>query len=68
LGKEFHVFHLHGHRWKDESGRYTDTVHLGPSIATYFDFVTDNPGQWLYHCHVTDHMMGGMVGMYTVTQ
>ncbi len=22
------------------------------------------PGKWLYHCHVTDHMMGGMVGMY----
>ncbi|MEU7095650.1 multicopper oxidase domain-containing protein [Kitasatospora aureofaciens] len=24
------------------------------------------PGDWIYHCHVTDHMMGGMVGRYKV--
>ncbi len=67
LGKEFHVFHLHGHRWLNESGKYTDTLHMGPALASSFDFVTDNPGKWLYHCHVTDHMMGGMVGMYIVS-
>jgi manganese oxidase len=66
LGKEFHVFHVHGHRWLS-GGQYTDTVHLGPSIATSFEFVEDNPGKWLYHCHVTDHMMGGMTGLYVVT-
>ncbi len=67
LGKEFHVFHLHGHRWSS-GGQFTDTVHLGPSIATSFEFVADNPGKWLYHCHVTDHMMGGMVGLYEITK
>ena len=23
-------------------------------------------GDWLYHCHVTDHMAGGMIGWYRV--
>lgn len=65
LGVEFHVFHLHGHRWLN-NGQYVDTMHLGPSMATSFDYVEDNPGQWLYHCHVNDHMMGGMSGLYVV--
>jgi FtsP/CotA-like multicopper oxidase with cupredoxin domain len=67
LGKEFHAFHLHGHRWSSND-QFVDVVMLGPSMATSFDFVADNPGKWLYHCHVTDHMMGGMVGMYVIEQ
>ncbi|HWD09725.1 MAG TPA: multicopper oxidase domain-containing protein [Actinomycetota bacterium] len=67
LGKEFHVFHLHGHRWKDEAGRYTDSQLLGPSTTLTVEFTEDNPGDWLYHCHVTDHMDGGMVGWYRVS-
>jgi plastocyanin len=63
LGSEFHVFHLHGHRWQ-MNGAFTDAVSIGPSMALTFDYVEDNPGTWLYHCHVTDHMMGGMVGYY----
>jgi FtsP/CotA-like multicopper oxidase with cupredoxin domain len=63
LGKDFHVFHLHGHRWL-YNGRYDDSLVLGPSSTLTFDYVEDNPGTWLYHCHVTDHMMGGMVGFY----
>ncbi len=67
LGKEFHAFHVHGHRWLDATGRSIDVTLLGPSTATYLDLVMDNPGKWLYHCHVTDHMMGGMTGVYVVT-
>jgi hypothetical protein len=26
----------------------------------------DNPGTWLLHCHVADHMMAGMYATYTV--
>ncbi len=66
LGKEFHAFHLHGHRWSS-NGQFVDVVQLGPSNALSFDFVADNPGKWLYHCHVTDHMMGGMIGMYIIS-
>lgn len=63
LGQDFHVFHLHGHRWLF-NGRYDDALILGPSTTLTFDYVEDNPGTWLYHCHVTEHMMGGMVGTY----
>ncbi len=63
LGKEFHVFHLHGHRWKF-NGRFDDSLVFGPAVTLTFDYIEDNPGTWLYHCHVTDHMMGGMMGIY----
>jgi manganese oxidase len=26
----------------------------------------DAPGTWLYHCHVEDHMMNGMIALYRV--
>ena len=65
LGKEFHAFHLHGHRWSS-NGQFVDVIQLGPAMAISFDFVADNPGKWLYHCHVSDHMMGGMVGAYII--
>ena len=26
----------------------------------------DNPGQWLFHCHVNSHLRTGMVGTYVV--
>lgn len=32
------------------------------------EYTEDNPGAWLYHCHVTDHMAGGMVGFYKVAR
>jgi FtsP/CotA-like multicopper oxidase with cupredoxin domain len=30
------------------------------------DMVPDAPGTWLYHCHISDHMLAGMVGRYEV--
>ncbi len=65
LGKEFHVFHLHGHRWSD-GVRQVDAQILGPSTSLTVEYTESEPGDWLYHCHVTDHMMGGMVGRYLV--
>ncbi len=70
LGKEFHVFHLHGHRWRGNQGYqgWVDSQILGPSTTLTVEYTEDNPGDWIYHCHVTDHMMGGMVGRYRVTR
>ena len=28
--------------------------------------VADNPGTWLFHCQVTDHMEAGMMATYTI--
>jgi FtsP/CotA-like multicopper oxidase with cupredoxin domain len=67
LGKEFHVFHLHGHRWFNGLS-HTDSQIIGPSTTATIEYTEDNAGEWLYHCHVTDHMQGGMMGLYEVTR
>lgn len=66
LGTELHVFHVHGHRWRGPGGRFIDSEMLGPSTSLVADYVEDNPGRFLYHCHLIDHMTGGMVGYYLV--
>jgi FtsP/CotA-like multicopper oxidase with cupredoxin domain len=66
LGLLPHVFHVHGHRWC-AGGRYTDAQSLGPSESLVFDWVEDNPGSWMYHCHYPDHFAMGMAGRYVVT-
>jgi hypothetical protein len=30
------------------------------------DMLADNPGSWMFHCHVEDHMENGMMAIYTV--
>jgi hypothetical protein len=30
------------------------------------DMIADNPGTWLFHCHVADHMMEGMYAAHVV--
>jgi FtsP/CotA-like multicopper oxidase with cupredoxin domain len=59
---------VHGHRWVGADGVLTDAINLGPGTYATFDWVEDNPGEWLYHCHVPDHMEGGMVGIYEVAK
>lgn len=66
IGQEFHTWHIHGHRWLDGAGQVTDNVQLGPGLYTTFEFREDNPGSWLVHCHVPNHMEGGMVTRYIV--
>lgn len=62
----FHTFHIHGHRWRDASGAYVDTPTLGPNETITAAFREDNPGRWLYHCHVFSHQDAGMAGWYLV--
>ena len=62
LGSEndFHTAHWHGLRVVEEGRRRTDVVELLPATMKVADMVADNPGSWLFHCHVADHMMEGM--------
>jgi hephaestin len=30
------------------------------------DMIPDNPGIWMYHCHVDEHMVTGMATLYKV--
>jgi FtsP/CotA-like multicopper oxidase with cupredoxin domain len=66
IGREFHTWHIHGHRWADPAGQLTDNVQLGPGMYTTFEFMEDAPGDWPVHCHVPDHMEGGMIATYSV--
>ncbi|SEN62294.1 Multicopper oxidase [Actinacidiphila rubida] len=66
LGNSFHVFHIHGHRWLSAAG-WVDSQVLGPATTLTVEYTEDNPGDWLYHCHLPGHMSRGMAGGYTVT-
>jgi FtsP/CotA-like multicopper oxidase with cupredoxin domain len=66
MDNNFHDFHIHGHRWRDPSGTFVDTPSVGPNETTTARFIEDNPGRWLYHCHVFSHQDGGMAGWYLV--
>jgi manganese oxidase len=67
LGDEHHTFHVHGHRWRDR-GVTRDTQTVGPAESFRFRWRERDPGTWLYHCHVEDHMMNGMIGLYRVVR
>ncbi len=67
MDDNFHDFHIHGHRWTDPSGTFVDTPAVGPNETITARFKEDNPGRWLYHCHVFSHQDGGMAGWYLVT-
>jgi hypothetical protein len=62
LGSEqdFHTAHWHGLRVTEEGRRRTDVVELLPASMKVADMVADNPGSWLMHCHVAEHMKDGM--------
>jgi FtsP/CotA-like multicopper oxidase with cupredoxin domain len=66
MGSDFHTFHVHGHRWLAPGGVPRDTQTVGPAESFKIRWREDAPGTWLYHCHVEDHMMRGMIGIYQV--
>lgn len=68
---DFHNFHLHGHRFKDPhnaDGPFVDAPSFGPNETISVRFKEDNPGRWLWHCHVFTHQDMGMAGWYLVTE
>lgn len=62
---DVHTAHWHGKTVLDH-GRRTDVVELLPASMVSVDMLADNPGNWLYHCHVTDHITAGMITRYRV--
>jgi FtsP/CotA-like multicopper oxidase with cupredoxin domain len=66
MGSEHHTFHVHGHRWRDPDGTPRDTKTVGPAESFRIRWKEQEPGTWLYHCHVESHMMAGMIGLYQV--
>ena len=68
IGSDFHTFHVHGHRWIGPDGTPRDTQVIGPAESFHVRWREDMPGTWLYHCHVEEHMMNGMIAIYRVSR
>jgi manganese oxidase len=65
FGFNFHTPHWHGNV-VTLNGQHTDVVALSPAQMLTVDMVPDDPGIWMFHCHVSDHMDSGMMARYEV--
>lgn len=69
-----HPIHLHGHSFRVLSRdgtptahrEWQDTVLMAPRERVEIAFVADNPGDWMFHCHILEHQAGGMMGVIRV--
>ncbi len=62
---DLHTPHWHGNTVLHD-GHRTDVVELLPASMKVVDMRADDPGIWLYHCHVNDHVRAGMAARYEV--
>ncbi|MCS0501847.1 multicopper oxidase family protein [Ancylobacter mangrovi] len=67
-----HPMHLHGHAFavlSSSKGRlpqhFADTVLVQPNEAVEIGFVAAQ-GDWVFHCHILEHMETGMMGWFRV--
>jgi FtsP/CotA-like multicopper oxidase with cupredoxin domain len=69
---EFHTMHLHGHSFSalTRNGQplrgspiRLDSLLVDPHDSWDIAFVADNPGLWMFHCHVLLHAEFGMSAM-----
>lgn len=63
--RDLHTPHWHG-KVVQYNDRNTDVIELLPGSMATADMIADNPGTWLLHCHVSDHMEAGMMATYTI--
>jgi hypothetical protein len=62
---DLHTPHWHGETVTDGK-QNTDVIELLPGSMKTVDMLADNPGSWMFHCHVEDHMEAGMMAIYTI--
>jgi FtsP/CotA-like multicopper oxidase with cupredoxin domain len=69
-----HSMHLHGHHFWVKSTEFSstertilrDTYLMQPGERADLVFNADNPGLWLFHCHMLEHHAAGMGGVISV--
>lgn len=71
--QHFHPIHLHGFTFtvlksslRDLTPYHTDTLLLDKNERAEVAIVADNPGDWMFHCHVIEHMETGLMGYIRV--
>lgn len=67
---QHHPIHFHGHTFwltGSEGGRIPESAWIprnntlvGVAMAQDFEFIANNPGDWIFHCHMVHHMMNHM--------
>ena len=70
-----HPMHMHGHPMKllaldgrvPARATWRDTWLLPPRSRASVAVVADNPGRWLFHCHIPTHMEAGMMAVVSVS-
>ena len=70
----WHPMHLHGYSFQvlTRNGspvphrQWADTILIPPKQSADIAFVANNPGDWMLHCHVTDHQVSGMMTVLRV--
>jgi FtsP/CotA-like multicopper oxidase with cupredoxin domain len=56
-----HPMHLHGHFFRVGNVYKDTTIVWTHSKRVELDFIANNSGSWLFHCHNLYHMEGGMM-------
>ncbi len=63
-------FDVHAPHWHGNTtliaGMRTDVTQIAPMNMVTANMEPDNPGTWLFHCHVTFHNAAGMAVRYQV--
>ena len=70
-----HPMHLHGHAFRvlKRNGKDTpykqwqDTVNVPSNETAELAFVADNPGEWMFHCHILEHQLSGMSSIISIS-
>ncbi len=67
-----HAMHLHGIHFREirdgrSVGPMRDTLMVAAQETREIGFVADNPGDWLFHCHMLSHAESGMMTWVRVT-
>ena len=67
-----HAMHLHGMHFREirdgrTVGPMRDTLLVAAQETREIGFVANNPGDWLFHCHMLSHAESGMMTWVRVT-
>ncbi|XP_038564951.1 ferroxidase HEPHL1 [Micropterus salmoides] len=65
---DMHTVHFHAETftYKTDHVHRADVFDLFPGTFQTVEMVAGNPGTWLLHCHLTDHIRAGMETTFTI--
>ena len=73
MGSLAHPIHTHGHSFKvvatdgnpvPPAAQLTkDTILVAPGERYDLELIGDNPGVWMFHCHIESHAANGMMSL-----